>query len=284
MRACEREVQDAVFEAVKGWIPVVVDNHPLGCHRRRVPDRLCFRGILIRLITGAAWTTIEMLLDYQVSDTTLRARRDEWIDAGMFVAVAGEALMSYDRIVGFNLADVAIDGSNHKAPCGGEGTGINPFDRGKRGWKWSIAVDAEGIPLAWVIDGANRNDYAMLAPTLDKLHHDNLTAHIGTLHLDRGYGYTSTPALVAAYGINNLDVIARRKPNQGPIALIGLGKRWIVEAANGWLARYGQLRRNTDRKPAHRDAALCLAITILITGRLINWRNTHHQRLPPPIR
>jgi hypothetical protein len=39
-------------------------------------------GILIRLVTGASWVDIQAILDRQVSDTTLRARRDEWIEAG----------------------------------------------------------------------------------------------------------------------------------------------------------------------------------------------------------
>ncbi|MGE3449757.1 MAG: hypothetical protein AB7H92_19480, partial [Microbacteriaceae bacterium] len=50
--------------------------------------------------------------------------------------------------------------------------------------------------------------------------------------------------------------------------LIGLGPRWIVESTNAWLCAYGQLRRNTDRKPEHRKAALCLAIALFITHRL----------------
>jgi hypothetical protein len=36
---------------------------------------------------------------------------------------------------------------------------------------------------------------------------------------------------------------------------------------------YGQLRRNTDRRTRHRHAALCLATTVLIIGRLIDWRD-----------
>lgn len=280
MRACEPEVHDAVFEAIRHRLPEPPE-HPLGCHRPRVPDDVCFRGILIRLITGAAWTTIEMLMNYEVSDTTLRTRRDEWINAGIFDNLATEALDAYDRIIGLDLTDVAIDGSNHKAPCGGEQTGYNPADRGKQGWKWLIAVDAAGIPLTWVTDGANRNDYALLTPTLEQLHDANLTTHIGTLHLDRGFGYRSTPDLVASYGIANLDVIPRRQPGQGTVPLIGLGKRWIVEAANSWLSNHGQLRRSTDRQAKHRHAALCLATTLLITARLIDWRNTHHN---PPIR
>ena len=57
-------------------------SHPLGCHRPRVCDRLCFRGLLNRLVTGVSWTDIETILERRVSDTTLRARRDEWIAAG----------------------------------------------------------------------------------------------------------------------------------------------------------------------------------------------------------
>jgi len=33
--------------------------------------------MLIRLVTGCSWVTVEALLDFQVSDTTLRARPDE---------------------------------------------------------------------------------------------------------------------------------------------------------------------------------------------------------------
>ena len=84
---------------------------------------------------------------------------------------------------------MAIDGSLHKAPCGGEGTGPNPTDRGKLGWKWSIATDANGIPIGWAIDGANRNDVKLLGPTLDDVDRDDLLRDIETVHLDRGYDY-----------------------------------------------------------------------------------------------
>ena len=280
MRALDREVQDAVFEAVKGYLPPPDRSHPLGCHRRRVPDRVCFEGLVLRLVTGAAWTTIEAIMGYRVSDTTLRSRRNQWIRAGVFNQLALEAILAYDRIMGLDLEDVAIDGSNHKAPCGGQQTGYNPADRGKQGWKWLIAVDAKGIPLCFVTDGANRNDYALLPAVLQQLHDTGLATDIGTLHLDRGFGYPSAPNLVASYGIANLNVIPRRRPGQGAIPIVGLGKRWIVEAANSWLSNYGQLRRNTDRQTAQRHAAINLAITILITSRLINHRN----RSSPPIR
>jgi hypothetical protein len=81
----------------------------------------------------------------------------------------------------------ALDGSQHKAPFGGEGTGPNPVDRGKCGWKWSIATDRAGIPIGWEQAGANRNDCKLFEPTLDAIDARGLIADIETLHLDRGY-------------------------------------------------------------------------------------------------
>lgn len=44
----------------------------MGGRRRRIPDRLCYEGILIRLVTGCSWVTAEHFLGGAVSDTTLR--------------------------------------------------------------------------------------------------------------------------------------------------------------------------------------------------------------------
>jgi transposase len=164
MRALDPEVVDALWTAVEPLLPRQDRSHPLGCHRPRASDRLCFRGLLIRLVTGASWVDIEAILDHQVSDTTSRARRDEWIAAGIFERLRDEATAAFDRIIGLDLDNVAIDGSLHKAPYGGEATGPNPTDRGKCGWKWSVAADGHGLPIGWAIDSANRNDLHLLHP------------------------------------------------------------------------------------------------------------------------
>ena len=131
MRGLDPEVANAVWEAAKGLLPAWEDNHPLGCHNPRKPDRVCFRGILIRLVTGCSWETAEQLLNKEVSDTTLRARRDEWMKAGVFENLEAEALAAYDRVIGLDLSEVSVDGSRHKAPSGGEGTGKEPLRPGQ---------------------------------------------------------------------------------------------------------------------------------------------------------
>jgi transposase len=272
MLALQREVVDAVWAAVEPLLPDPPE-HPLGCHRPRVPDRLCLWGLLIRLVTGASWVDIEAILEYRVSDTTLRARRDEWIATGVFEQLKAEAVAAFDRIRGLDLSEVAIDGSLHKAPYGGEGTGPNPTDRAKHGWKWSIGVDRHGIPLGWSIDGANRNDVRMLTPTLDAIDTGGWLPEIDTVHLDRGYDYPKIRRQLIDVGLVDHIIQRRRAPGETGPKTLRLGLRWIVEATNSWLSNYGQLRRNTDRKVIHRHTALCLATTVLIIGKLIAYRN-----------
>lgn len=270
MSALQPEVQDAIFEAIRPLLPA-----PKRRGRPRKSDRLCFEALMHRLATGSSFETVESTYHFEVSDTTLRARRDEWIAAGIFDHIVKEATAAYDRIIELDLANVALDGSLHRAPCGGEGTGQSPFERNRFCWKWSVAVDGAGIPIGYTIDAGNTNDYKLLRPTLDMLVENGLIADIDTLHLDRGYGYVSTPDLIASYGIAELDMCMRRKPGQGAVPFIGLKKRWIVEVANSWLANHGQLRRNTDRRTRHRLAALQLAITVIITSRLLKHRNRY---------
>ena len=274
MRAFDSRVVDAVWAAVVALVPRPFDGHPLGCHRPRISDRLCFEGILIRLATGCAWVDVEVLLGTRVSNTTLRARRDEWIAAGVFERLAAEALAAYDRVIGLDFSECAIDGSQHKAPTGGEGTGPNPCDRAKIGWKWSLFADRNGIPCGWATDGANRHDTMLLEPTLVAVAARGLLGECETLHLDRGYDNNVVRRLVTAFGIEDLICSRRRKPGtaDGP-KLVPLGMRWPIERTNSWPSNFGQLRRNTDRRVAHRLAQLALAVALLITAKLIDWQH-----------
>lgn len=254
--------------------PSPPDTHPLGCHRQRASDRVVFEVILVRLVTGCSWVDAERLCGSRVSDTTVRARRDQWIAAGVFDALSDEALAAYDRVVELDLSECAVDGSQHKAPCGGIGTGKNPTDRGRLGWKWSLLCDRNGIPLGWAIDGANRHDTTLVDATFDAVDDQGLLEEIETLHLDRGYDNGVIRAAVAAAGIEDLVCAKKRSAGRGKITkAVPLGLRWPIERTNSWLSNFGQLRRNTDRKVRHRLANLALAVVLLLTAKLIDWRN-----------
>ncbi|MCU0269908.1 MAG: transposase [Acidimicrobiales bacterium] len=183
-------------------------------------------------------------------ETTLRRRRDEWDAAGVFDRLCTEALNGYHRIIGVDLSEVAIDGSQHKAPFGGEGTGPNPTDRGKSGWKWSIATDRHGIPIGWAIDGANRHDCALFAPTLASLAERDLLADIETLHLDRGYDNGVVRRLCAALG---LDLVCARKRKKGTATVkqsVPLGMRWPANEPTAGYRTSGSCAATPTATPA----------------------------------
>jgi transposase len=282
MRALDPQVREAIWAAVEPLLPVPEDDHPLGCHRPRASDRDCFDVIYVRLSTGCSYEDAERLCGNKVSDTTVRSRRDEWIAAGVFEAIVAEALGAYDRIIGLDFSNVALDGSLHKSPCGGEGTGKNPTDRAKLGWKWSILTDKNGIPFAWATEGANRHDSVLLAPTLDEAARRGLVEEIETLWLDRGYDSSVTTEHLAARNIGDAGIAKKRRKNSGSgKAKQPMGLRWPVERTNSWLSNFGQLRRNTDRKVIHRLAQLSLAVTCLLTAKLVDWRNRWSPAMAP---
>lgn len=51
-------------------------DHPLGCHRRRISDRVVFDKLVQVLVFGCGYRKIA---DATCSATTIRDRRDQWI-------------------------------------------------------------------------------------------------------------------------------------------------------------------------------------------------------------
>jgi transposase len=135
-------------------LPTRQVHHPLGCHRRRIPDRIIFDKLIQILVFGCGYRRIA---DQTCSATTLRRRRDEWITLGLAERLRLAVLGAYQRLFGLELEHLAVDGCITKAPCGGQVAGPSPVDRRKQARKRSILTDADGIPLGAVPAPANRH-------------------------------------------------------------------------------------------------------------------------------
>jgi transposase len=257
------------FSAV---LPERVDTHPLGCHRPRIPDRVVFDKLVQVLVLSASYARIG---DSSCSATTIRARRDEWIAAGVFEQLEQLCLEAYDRVVGLQLQDVTVDGCIVKAPYGGEAAGPSPVDRGKQGTKRSVLTDGAGIPLGCVVAPANTHDSPLLRPTLEKLGRFELRFGVGlpekiTVHLDAGYDSTKTRDLLTELGC---DAVISQKgfPLQA-------GARWVIERTNSWHTRgFKKLLVCTERHTRVIDAFIALANAIIIVRRLIRTAWTTHR-------
>jgi transposase len=256
--------------------PVYDPAHPLGCHRPRISDQVIFEKLIQVLRFGCSY---ESIADCACGATTIRARRDEWIRAGLFAKLNAAARDAYDRIVGLVLQELAVDGCIAKAPGGGQVAGRSPVDRGKLGYKRSLLVEGKGIPLGRVLAPAARHDSPLLAPTLDKLGQIGpLPADI-TVHLDSGYDSFVTRDELKSRGMTGE---ISRKGDKAPIQAT---RRWHVERTNAWHNGFNRLQRCHERKENVINAYFDLADAIITTRRLIReaWA-THRWDTRPPKR
>lgn len=256
------------FAALLPDRPAVDPAHPLGCHRRRVPDRVVFDHVVAALVHGSGY---ERMATPGCSDRTIRRRVREWANAGLTERLHALVLGQYDRMIGLALDDVAVDGCITKAPGGGEVAGRSPVDRGKQGLKRSTVTDATGVPLHLVAAGANRHDAPLLGPTLAGLAALGATPAETTVHLDRGYDSGVTRALLDDLGFTG--AIARR----GVPAPLQAGKRWVVERTQAWMNGYGKLRRCTEKTRRVVEFYLFLAAAFVVTRCLIQRARSRYR-------
>jgi len=253
-------ILDPVWEQVRVLLPDRADSHPLGCHRPRTADRLVFDKLVQVVVFGVGY---RLIAEPGCSATTLRRRRDEWITAGVMGRLERIVRDGYDRMIGLQLANIAVDGCITKSPCGGEVAGRSPVDRGKQGTKRSIVVDAVGIPLGVISARANDHDSPLLAPTLDTLDKIGPLPDVVRVHLDAGYDSGKTREELAHRGLDG--IIAHK----GEAAPLQVGGRWPVERTNAWHNHYRKLLVCTERRRRVVDFWISLANSLIMTGRLI---------------
>jgi transposase len=244
-------------------------SHPLGCHRRRIPDRTVFEHLLDALVHGSGY---ERIATAACSDRTIRRRLSQWAQAGVAQRVHALALAAYDQIIGLELGDVAVDGCITTAPCGGEVAGPSPVNRRKGGLKRSVAGDGDGIPLGVVAAGANRHDSPLLRPTFEQA-----AAQIGvypervTAHLDAGYDSSVTRDLLRELGLE------AEIAHKGAPAPVQATRRWPIERTHSWMNDYGKLRRCTDRSAVVVEFYLYLTAALITVRRLIQQARSRYR-------
>ena len=275
MPALPPYIIEPIWEQFEALLPRREVDHPLGCHRTRIPDRLVFEKLVQILVFGCAYRRIA---DEGCSATTLRDRRDEWIACGAMEMLRAIVLEAYDRYIGLELADVAVDGCITKAPCGGEKAGRSPVDRGKQGIKRSAAVDGRGIPIGNVSAPANRHDSPLLVPTLE-----HVDASVGglpeqtSIHLDRAYDSELTRERLRDRGLG-WEISKKGKPP----ALFWASNRWMVERTGSWHNAHKKLLWCTERVGRVIDFWVAFSDVVIIVRRLIRegWKRYRWEGRP----
>jgi transposase len=101
---------------------------------------------------GTPWRGLTAT-ENQASGSTLRRCMARWARTGLLAKV-------HALLVGMlrGHPDLILDTCSVRAKRGGDLTGPNPTDRAKRGTKYHVAVDGDGVPVACAVTAANVND------------------------------------------------------------------------------------------------------------------------------
>ena len=140
MPALQPYIIEAIWEQFSALLPERKTDHPLGCHRPRIPDRVVFEKLVEVLVFGCAYWRIA---DEECSATTLRRTRDEWIEAGVMDDLREMALETYDRLLGLELADLDVDCGITKAPLAAA--------RKRVGVRWTEENEASSARWPWTL-------------------------------------------------------------------------------------------------------------------------------------
>ena len=268
MPALPPYIIDPIWEQFCALLPQRAVKHPWGSHRPRIDDRLVFDKLVQILVFGCAY---ERISDESCSATTLRRQRDEWIGSGVMEKLQEITLDAYDRIVGLELSDVAVDCCITKAPCGGEKAGRSPVDRGKQGIKRSTVVDANGIPLGAIAAPANRHDSPLLDETLDTLEVLGELPERMSVHLDRGYDSQTIRGKLKCRGLEPM-ISEKGKP-----APLQATKRWVVERTNSWNNAHKKLVWCTERRDRVIDFWITFSEVVITVGRFVREAWTRYR-------
>lgn len=154
------------------------------------------------------------------------------------------------------------------APCWREKTGPNPTDRRKLGSKHHLIVDAQGIPLAVILSGANCNDITQLDALVEAI--PPIRGKRGrplrkpqVVQGDRGYSSEPHRQRLRKRGITL--VLAKIGSPHGS----GLSKtRWVVERSIAWLHSFRRLKIRYERYAHVHETFLSLACSLICWSRL----------------
>jgi transposase len=142
-------------------------------------------------------------------------------------------------------------------------------------------TEAQGIPVAEELTGANRHDMKKLADLLDGTVVEPAPTAPPHLALDRGYAYQACRDEARARGSR-----ARlHRPHPPPKASEATPvpppghpdrhppRRWVVEVAHRWFTRFRRLLTRTEKQARHYRGFVHLAAVLII------YRKVRHARL-----
>lgn len=235
--------------------------------RPRMDDYQAMCAIFYLIKTGCQWKALPSTLG---ASSTVHDRFQEWTKIGLFSSLWQKGVIQYNDKKGILWKWQSMDGCIVQAPMGGNHVGPSYKHRGKSGTNRSLLTDARGIPLALVIDRANRNDMKLTARTLKSFVVPRPSPISNEQHicLDKGYDYPEVDEIIDKWGYTAH--IKRRGQNYDEKEKIPKYKarRWVVERTHAWMNDFRRLIIRWEKKSENYLSFLHLSCA------LISFRST----------
>lgn len=134
-----------------------------------------------------------------------------------------------------------------------------------------MLTEARGIPLAVVVEGANRHDMKLVRATLEALQAQRpepTPERPQGLCLDKGYDYDEVREIVREFGFT---AHTRGRGEEAQVIKKQAGfkaRRWVVERTHSWMNRFRRILIRWEKR-----ADTYLAMLHLTLG-ILTWRGT----------
>jgi putative transposase len=261
-----------LWRKLKKHLPKKRNNSSKRGGRPRVSDRAVANAMWYVLWTGCQWKAIHREW-FGVSSSVVHERFQRWRQMGIFEKLMKSMAEYYAKASGgISWKWQAMDSKNSPAPLGGEKTGKNPTDRGKRGAKMNLLVDQRGAPLSVVLTGANRHDKVAAIDLIVSIVLKRPAHKEQHLCADKAYdasdvrefassregGYTThikvNPRKKDSTESSGEHSQQRESPGEPHLA-----RRWVVERTISWLTKRRSVRTRWAKKAENWLALIQLA-------------------------
>lgn len=258
------------YELVRPMLPAEKEIGPEG-GRPTKTHHTVLKVLWFVLVTSCRWKDVPK--EMGCCGETARLRLQAWERAGLWSQIHQLFLTMLNHEHQLHLETVVIDTTQVRAFGGGDATGPSPVDRRKKGTKFTLLVDRDGVPLVLRAVPANRSDQKELLPTIVEFpvvggKPGRPRTHPDELYADAGFDCEPARSLLRWLGIE--PYIRRRRDEHGS----HLGRiRWVVERTISWIKGLRRMRVRYDRSQTSihawtslAAAAVCLHILMEATG------------------
>jgi transposase len=225
------------------------------------PHHTVLKVIWFVLVTGCRWKDVPP--EMGCCGETARMRLQAWERLGIWGKLHHLLLTMLNHEKQLHMEIAIIDSTIVPAVGGGEATGPSPVDRGKKGTKFTLLVDGNGVPLVIRAAGANQSEHREIMPTV--LDCPVVGGKPGRprelpdeLYGDAGYDCEATRILLRWLGIDP-HIRYSRKDHGSHLGRV----RWVVERTISWIKGLRRMRIRFDRSDTSIDAWTSIAAAVV---------------------